>query len=66
MQMTKTLPQEAVEEFKRLYKAKFNKELSDIEAIKRANNLFGLYQAVYGTKDKKTRQKSYGELLGTL
>lgn len=48
MQTTKALPQEAVEEFKKLYKAKFNKALSDEEAIKRANNLFSLYEAVYG------------------
>lgn len=48
MQTTNTLPQEAVEEFKKLYKAKFNKELNNQEAIKRANSLFSLYQTVYG------------------
>ncbi len=55
--MTRNLPLEAVEEFKKLYKAKFNKELSDQEAAKRANNLFGLYQAVYGTKDKNQSKR---------
>ena len=48
MQTTKLLPEEAINEFKMLYKAKFNKELSNEEAINRANNLFRLYQAVYG------------------
>lgn len=57
MQTTKPLPQEAVEEFKKLYKAKFNKELSDKEAIKRANNLFGLYHAVYGFSSNKPKAR---------
>jgi len=47
MQTIKPLPEEAINEFKSLYKAKFNKELSNEEAIKRANNLFSLYRAVY-------------------
>lgn len=57
MQTIKPLPEEAINEFKRLYKAKFNKELSNEEAIKRANNLFGLYQAVYGTKNRKSNKR---------
>lgn len=57
MQTTKTLPQEAVDEFKKLYKAKFSKDLSDEEAIKRANNLFGLYQAVYGFSSNKSNTR---------
>lgn len=57
MQTSKPLPEEAINEFKRLYKAKFNKELSDQEAITRANNLFGLYQAVYGAKDKNQSKR---------
>lgn len=56
MQTTKALPQQAVEEFKKLYKAKFNKDLSDEEAIRRANNLFSLYEAVYGSS-KKVKQR---------
>lgn len=55
MQTTKPLPEEAINEFKRLYKAKFNKELSNEEAIKRANNLFSLYEAVYGSSINKTK-----------
>ena len=57
MRTTKTLPEEAINEFKRLYKAKFNKELSNEEATKRANNLFGLYQAVYGFSSNKPKAR---------
>lgn len=57
MQTTKALPQQAVEEFKKLYKAKFNKELTNEEAIKRANNLFSLYEAVYGSSTNKTKRR---------
>ena len=41
------LPQEAIEEFKKLYLARFGVALSDEEAVRRANNLVGLYKAVY-------------------
>ncbi len=51
------LPKAAINEFKRLYKAKFNKELSDNEALNRANNLFGLYQAVYGFSSNKSKSR---------
>ncbi len=47
METNKVLPKEAVEEFKKLYEARFNKCLSEDEAVRRANNLFALYQAVY-------------------
>lgn len=47
MQTNNLLPQEAVDEFKKLYKKQFKKDLSDKEAAYRANNLFALYQAVY-------------------
>jgi len=47
MQTNKILPQEAIDEFKKIYKKKFKKQLSNKEASFRANNLFGLYQAVY-------------------
>ena len=43
------LPQEAIDEFKKLYKARFKVDLSDEEASLRANNLVNLYEAVYGT-----------------
>lgn len=56
MQANNSLPKEAIEEFKAIYKAKFGKELSDEEATTRANNLFGLYEAVYGSSNK-TKQR---------
>jgi hypothetical protein len=42
------LPKEAIEEFKKLYKQRFKVDLSDEEAVFRANNLVNLYEAVYG------------------
>lgn len=57
MQTTRTLPQEAVEEFKKIYKAKFKQDLTDEEATKRANNLFSLYEAVYGSSTNKASSR---------
>ena len=48
------LPQEAIDEFKKLYKARFKVDLTDEEAAFRANNLVNLYEAVYGTSCGKT------------
>ncbi len=42
------LPQEAIEEYKKLYEKRFGIKLSDEEAVFRANNLVKLYTAVYG------------------
>ena len=42
------LPKEAMKEFKIIYAKIFRTELSDKEAICRANNLVALYAAVYG------------------
>ena len=42
------LPPEAIKEFKELYKKRFGVDLIDQEASFRANNLVGLYEAVYG------------------
>lgn len=41
------LPKEAIQEFKKLYLARFGIELDDIEASRRANNLVNLYKFVY-------------------
>ena len=41
------LPQKAVEEFKQIYKRSYKIELTDEEAIDKANRLVRLYQAVY-------------------
>ena len=45
------LPKEAIEEFKKLYLRKYGIRLTDAEASFRANNLFSLYEAVYGEPD---------------
>lgn len=42
-----SLPQEAIKEFKGLYKKQYGVELSDQEASRRANNLFNLYKVTY-------------------
>ncbi len=41
------LPEEAIKEFKILYKKVFGIELTDSEAIFRANNLLRLYKVIY-------------------
>ncbi len=41
------LPDEAIKEFKEIYKKEFNEELSDEEARRRAESLYGLFEAVY-------------------
>ena len=41
------LPQKAIEEFKELYKKRYEVELSDEEASGRANRLFKLYKVTY-------------------
>jgi hypothetical protein len=50
------LPQEAIDEFKKLYKARFKVDLTDEEASLRANNLVNLYEAVYGTSCGKQNE----------
>jgi len=41
------LPQEAIQEFKKIYREVFHEELTDAEATRRANNLLDFYKAVY-------------------
>lgn len=43
-----SLPKDAIDEFKKLYKLRFKVDLTDEEASLRANNLVNLYEAVYG------------------
>jgi hypothetical protein len=50
------LPQEAIEEFKKLYKERFKVELSDEEAAFRANNLVNLYEVVRGASVGKENE----------
>ena len=55
-----SLPQKAIEQFKKIYKKLYKTELSNEEASYRANNLVGLYGAVYGNRDipkKKDRKR---------
>ena len=54
------LPQEAIDEFKKLYKARFKVDLTDEEAAFRANNLVNLYEAVYGTSIGKSEGNQAG------
>ena len=49
----KSLPEEAIEEFKKLYRKRFNVELTNEEAKNKANNFIALYQAVYGLRHQK-------------
>lgn len=44
------LPKEAIRQFKELYLRHYKVELSDEEAFLRANNLFFLYEAIYGDR----------------
>ena len=53
MQAVNSLPKKEIDEFKRLYKKIYKVELSDEEAARRANNLFALYLAVYGSNKKQ-------------
>jgi hypothetical protein len=41
------LPKEAIEEFKKIYKKEFRKDLTDKEASQKAKKLLSLYKAVY-------------------
>ena len=53
------LPKEAIEEFRMLYRNQYNKELTEEDAVEKANRLFGLYRAVYtNTPIKVTNTKS--------
>jgi hypothetical protein len=58
------LPKDAIEEFKKIYKKKFNEELSNEEAIYKASTLLNLYKTVWGSdflnkKDKKIIKNEY-------
>jgi len=41
------LSKESITEYKKLYKKRYGVDLSDDEAVRRANNLVNLYKAVY-------------------
>lgn len=50
------LPQEAITEYKKLYRERFKVELSDEEAVLRANNLVNLYEVVMGSQVGKENE----------
>ncbi|HHE76593.1 MAG TPA: hypothetical protein ENL27_01260 [Candidatus Parcubacteria bacterium] len=62
------LPKKAIDQFKELYKKRYNIELSDKEAEFRANNIINLYKAVYigpiseSNQVKLKDQYGYGKL----
>ena len=41
------LPKEAIKEFKDIYKKVFNEDISDEDALVRANKLLDLYKAMF-------------------
>lgn len=51
------LPQQAIDEYKILYKKRFGVVLSDEEASFRANNLVNLYKAVLGPESSGATEK---------
>lgn len=53
------LPPESIKEFQAIYKKVYGIEIDDKEALKRAGNLFRLYNAVYGSPDKKIKSQKF-------
>lgn len=53
------LNEQAVKQFKELYLKHYQVELSDDEATFRANNLFSLFDAVYGERITNNKNETY-------
>lgn len=57
------LSEQAIEEFKEIYKKEFGEELSDIVAATRALNFLELFKLVYSpfqnNENKKTKSSEY-------
>ncbi len=51
------LPQQAIDEYKVLYKKRFGVILTDEEASFRANNLINLYKAVLGPESSGATER---------
>jgi hypothetical protein len=51
------ISKEAVEEFKKIFKKEYNKELTDEEAYESASNLLGFYDALYQIHKKEVQRK---------
>lgn len=56
------ISQPALEKFKRLYQQRFGKELSDAEALDRANYLLNVHLAVYGHPLRSRKEEAETEL----
>ena len=52
-----TLPTEAIEEFKEIYKKEYGKELSDAEASESANNLVGFFKLIWDCSIRDAKRK---------
>jgi hypothetical protein len=47
------IPEEALKEFKELYRKRFQAELSDEETYRKASKILDLFETIYGQKYKK-------------
>ncbi len=52
-----SLPKQAIDEFKEIYKDEYKKELSDAEASEAANNLVGFFKVLYDCHIKELQRK---------
>ena len=52
-----SLSKESIEEFKKIYKEKYGKELNDQEAYESASNLLGLFDALYKSALEEHKRK---------
>ncbi len=52
-----SLPKQAINEFKEIYKDQYNKELSDAEASEAANNLVDFFKLLYDCHIKELKRK---------
>lgn len=50
------LSKEAVQEFKQIYSRKFGEELSDKEAIEKANRVYELHKTIFDFLSRETKE----------
>lgn len=51
------LSKEAIEEFKEIYKKKFNEDISDQKAFKLGSNLLNLYKLLFDDKNPNLKKQ---------
>lgn len=51
------LPKEAIEEFKTIYKQVFKEEISDADALVKANKLLDLYRVIFESLAQSAQRK---------